>query len=181
MVTESKTKLNSSNLPIQSEYNLFPFYLFTGFPGKVVALLGELSWQFWISCSLPSLSYHTSAAVLIPLSDLLGYQMLAQVSVPANTGHAELLSGCWVSPDCGSLPLLRLPGFYSVAWISCCTTSFVSKRARKLLEHTCARNLFKEWGTFVHHVGLILIYLSISLLCLWFLMLTMQGSISWAE
>lgn len=141
MVTESKTDLNSSNLPIQSEYNLFPFYLFTGFPGKAVALLGELSWQFWISCRLPSLSYHTSAAVLIPLSDLLGDQMLAQVSVPANTGHAEPLSGCWVSPDCGSLPLLRLPGFSSVAWISCCTASFVSETQKTSRTYLCKESI----------------------------------------
>lgn len=166
MVTESKK--HSVEIWLYS-LDITPFLFIFSMVSQAKSWLCSVNLpaSFCISHSLPGLSQHTSAAVLIPLSNLLLYQMLAQVTVPANAGHAETMPGGWTGPDSGTLPLLLLPGFHSVAWVSCCNTPFVSKKTQThFWTYLCKES--KEWGTFVNRVGLILIYLPVHL-WLWFL------------
>lgn len=144
MVTESKE--NSTVEIWLYSLDIIPFlFLFSVVsPAKSWHCSVNFPASFWITHSLPGLSQHTSAAVLIPLSNLLLYQMLAEIPVPANSGHAETVPSGWAGPSSGTLPLLLLPGFHSVPWISCCNISFVSKRPKPPSEYACARNLKSE-------------------------------------
>lgn len=144
MVTESKE--NSTVEMLLYSLAITPSLFISSVVAQAKSWLCSVNFpaSFWITHSLPGLSQHTSAAVLIPLSNLLLYQMLAEVTAPAKAGHAETVPSGWAGPSCGTLPLLLLPGFHSVAWISRCNTSFASKRPIPNSEHTCERSLKSE-------------------------------------
>lgn len=143
MVTESKK--HSVEIWLYS-LDITPFLFIFSMVSQAKSWLCSVNLpaSFCISHSLPGLSQHTSAAVLIPLSNLLLYQMLAQVTVPANAGHAETVPGGWTGPDSGTLPLLLL--LVSIQWpeFPAAILLLSQKRPKPTSEHTCARSLKSE-------------------------------------